>query len=138
MSDSVSLGAVGLTHGDILTELNGTEIDTIRRLPGAIAQSPVGRPAFLTVLRDGQKHTLSVTLEERPDKLAQEEEWQVGDEQWGVTVANLTAEAVFRFHLYHGEVGVVVVAVVPDSPAEYAGLRPGNVKVGLCRREDPK
>ncbi|MDQ3951950.1 MAG: trypsin-like peptidase domain-containing protein [Actinomycetota bacterium] len=45
----------------------------------------------------------------------------------GVTLDDVTAEAAFEFGIPDGVEGAVVLAVVPDSPADEAGLEVGDV-----------
>lgn len=53
----------GLKAGDIITKLNGQTLDASQSLSNRLAQHKPGDKIELTILRDGQEQTLSVTLE---------------------------------------------------------------------------
>lgn len=55
-------GAAGVTAGDILTGINGTEISGAQELDAALANCQPGQTVQLLLYRDKQQLTLSVTL----------------------------------------------------------------------------
>jgi hypothetical protein len=55
----------GLKGGDILVEFGGKEIHDLYDFTDALRASRVGQTVDVTVLRDGMRHTVSVTLEQR-------------------------------------------------------------------------
>lgn len=60
-------GVVIMTGGDIIVAVDGQDVKTFEDVVGYLARSTtVGQRVQLTVLRDGQQRTLSVTLGERP------------------------------------------------------------------------
>ena len=65
MADSPA-AAAGLRDGDIITAVDGTEIDPGSPLDDILTQFAPGRTVALDVLRDGQKMTLTLTLGTRP------------------------------------------------------------------------
>jgi S1-C subfamily serine protease len=58
--------AAGLKDGDVITAVDGTEIDANHPLDDILTQYAPGRTVALDVLRDGQKLTLTLTLGTRP------------------------------------------------------------------------
>ncbi len=58
--------SAGLTSKDIVTSLNGTQVESASRLQDLIAQHKVGEKISLTVIRSGQQITLSATLHAKP------------------------------------------------------------------------
>ncbi len=58
--------AAGLAEGDIVTAINGTQLDATHTLDLTVGQMAPGDTATLTVLRDGKEITLTVTLGTRP------------------------------------------------------------------------
>jgi S1-C subfamily serine protease len=58
--------AAGLAEGDIITAVNGTTLDAAHPLDLVVSQLAPGDTATLTVLRDGQTMTITVTLGTRP------------------------------------------------------------------------
>lgn len=53
----------------------------------------------------------------------------------GVTLGDVSADAVVEFDLPEGIEGAVVLAVVPDSPADEAGMEVGDVVLALGGQE---
>jgi serine protease Do len=54
---------------------------------------------------------------------------------WGLSVQDITPELAQRLGLNPDEQGVVISGVAPGSPAEEAGLQPGDVVKELNRQE---
>jgi S1-C subfamily serine protease len=48
--------------GDVILEVDGTAVDSVARLLNRLDEHKVGDTVRLTLLRDGQKTTVSVTL----------------------------------------------------------------------------
>jgi len=55
-------GRAGLRAGDILLEIDGTRLDTSKRLVSRLAESRPGHVASLVVLRGGRRHGLTARL----------------------------------------------------------------------------
>ena len=117
----------GLKRGDVITAFNGTPVTESHELPAVVAESAVGTQVDVTVLRDGQEHTFTVTLGKLTDQQARAESGSEGDTSWGMTVANLTPETLRQFQLERKQTGVVIVDVEDGSPAARAGLQPGDI-----------
>lgn len=66
VDESGPAGEAGLQRGDIITAVNGQEIDEQHTLSGLIMGLNVGEEVQLSVLRDGEPLTVTVTLGERP------------------------------------------------------------------------
>jgi serine protease Do len=123
----------GIQRGDIIVEYNGTHIEDAHQLPALVAATEVGKTVPLTVLRGGERKSLSVTVAE----MAAETEAGPGREHagadWGLEVAAITSDLAQQFNLERRE-GVVVTAVTPGSPADDAGVQPGDVITEVNRR----
>jgi serine protease Do len=117
----------GLERGDIITAFNSTLVKNARELPTLVAQMPVGEKVAVTVLRGEKEKTVTVELGQLPETQAQAERSEESGENWGLTVADLTADLAHRFRLEREPKGVVVTAVEVGSPAEVAGVQPGDV-----------
>ena len=59
-------GAVLTAGGDIITSIDGVEVQGMDNVIVYLADTSVGQKVELTVLRDGQEGTIEVTLGERP------------------------------------------------------------------------
>jgi serine protease Do len=138
----------GLQAGDIVVALNGKPVDTPAQLTRGVSAVAPGQKVGLTVLRNGKKQDVSVTVARRPDEEAlargefgTEEEQAEGDatakkggsEKLGMRVAPLTPELSRELGV-EGDQGVVVAGVTPGGPADKAGLRRGDVVLELNRK----
>lgn len=59
-------GTEFLLGGDIITEVNGVRIESLDTALEVVRDLKIGDRVTLTYMRDGQAHSASVTLEERP------------------------------------------------------------------------
>ncbi|MFQ5668741.1 MAG: PDZ domain-containing protein, partial [Candidatus Binatia bacterium] len=122
----------GFERGDIIIEYAGTHVHSAHQLPGLVAATEVGRTVPVKILRNGKAKTLTVTVGEMPTSTAASAARE-GASDWGVAVSDITPELARQFQLTSRR-GVVITAVVPDSPADDAGLRPGDVILQVDRR----
>ena len=124
----------GLETGDIVVALDGTEVPYSNALPPLVGAVVPGTAVELDVLREGERRTIEVTIEpleeERRTSLADAEtEEKAG--RLGVAVAEMSDEEREEAGV---ESGVVVSEVTPGSPADEAGIVPGDVIVSLDRK----
>jgi serine protease Do len=117
----------GIERGDVITAFAGTPITDAHELPALVARTPVGKTVEVTVLRGGQEETIPVMLGKLAEQQAGAERGEESGAGWGLTVANLSIEARRRLQLPPEQQGVVVTAVEPGSPADLAGIRPGDI-----------
>ncbi|WP_407275754.1 DegQ family serine endoprotease [Halothiobacillus sp. DCM-1] len=104
----------GLKSGDIITKFNGKEVKRSGELPIMVGMAPIGKPATLTVLRDGKEHEMTVTIE-KLDKQAIEasEGSRAAIEKMGLKVSPLSPDDLQQLGIKYG---VKVDGVKSDSP----------------------
>lgn len=120
----------GLRPWDVIIEVDGKQVENAQDLRNKIGSYKPGRDVRLTVIRKGQRKSITVNLTKRdPDKLAspQSPDQQALDDL-GLQVANLTPEAA-RQYGFEGDQdrGVIITTVEPGSEAYRKGLRAGMV-----------
>jgi serine protease Do len=95
----------------------------------------IGDKVTLSILRNAKLYSAIVEVGERPEDRTVIAQNQTGTPQtpkeapefWrGIEVSDITSDIVQRFNLT-AESGVIIVNIQPASPAEQAGLRPGDV-----------
>ena len=118
----------GVKTGDVITQFDGKKVAHSSDLPRMVANTPVGRTVGLTVIRDGKPVSLDVTvaqMEESGQQVA-----SASDEEskgaLGLSVESITPDKAREMQL-GGSRGVLVRGVRSGSPAENAGIRPGDV-----------
>ncbi len=137
--DGTPAARAGLQSGDVITSLDGKAIDGPIALRDLVVQAPIGKSVKLEVLRDRKTISMHATVTEQPKEMAQTEEEAaqgegIGGALTGIEVRSLTPDITRQFGLPPGSTGVVMSGVSPGSPAEGAGLQPGDVIVEINRQ----
>ncbi len=123
----------GLIAGDIITHLDGREMNSFRELRFAIADVRPGNEVTLTVIRDGETEEIEAIVGSRED--IGNPEASSGNEGLleGVGVSNIDRESRRQFGIPARVMGALVTGVEADSAAAEAGLRQGDVIVEINR-----
>ena len=123
----------GLEPGDVIEAVNGQKVGTPRDLALTVATVTPGNEATFHILRDGQDRDVAVRVGEQPaEKTARAQITEPSPRsQLGAALTALTPDARDQLELPDGAQGVLIRNVRPGSPAEEAGLRPGDVIVGV-------
>lgn len=116
----------GLRVGDIIVKLNGRKLEDVRDLQLSIMKTKPGTEVVLTVIREGKEVDIRVKVGEMPEKVRGRPRTYQG-EDLGLTLRELSPEEKARI----GEEGLLVVSVVPGSPASRSGLRPGDLIISV-------
>ena len=120
----------GLKQGDVVTEINGQKVANSSALQIAISQMSPGNSLKLGVIREGKPMSLDLTVGQYHAKAEEASSDNHGAKQKGkigVAVANLDDNVRQQFNVPDSVKGVVIQEVRPGSPAEEAGLQPGDV-----------
>lgn len=124
----------GIIPGDVVIELEGQRVTSASDLRNRIAAKRPGTEMRVTIIRDGQREELTVTLTQRPG----EEEPDVDEEdnvmqQIGISVQELTDDLAARLG-FEGMQGVIVSDVRSGSLAAMGGIEPGMLIMEVGRQ----
>jgi len=133
----------GLKVQDVITDINGKPLHKGQDLIDIVAESPVGTPVKVAIVRDKKPMTLNVVVGDRTKVFASlyggktpSEKTEVGPEgmqvRFGMTIQPLNSAQRQRLG-YKGESGVQVASVEPGSFAEDIGLAKGDIIVEMNR-----
>jgi serine protease Do len=127
----------GLKIGDVISQLNGKKISDAGELQVEVGQNRPGTTLKLEVLREGKTVTVPVTLEEMGKREVAENAagGQHGKARWGIALADVSPETREQLQAPPNVQGAVIERVQPGSPADNAGLQPGDVVQGVNRHE---
>ena len=130
----------GVQQGDVITALNGGMLANSGALQVAVSELAPGTGLTLTVVRNAKPLTLHLTVGEFH---AKEQVAENGGEtapegakagKLGLAVADLTANTRQQLNIPDDVHGAVVENVREASPADEAGLQPGDVILQVNRQ----
>ncbi|MBV9784722.1 MAG: trypsin-like peptidase domain-containing protein [Acidisphaera sp.] len=134
--DSPALRA-GLQPGDVIQRVNGQAVANPRDLAVDIAGIQPGGQASLAVLREGNEQTVTATVASMPSEQTADlgrgsgQDEEAGRPAVGLALAPLDRQTREQLDLPAHTQGAVIAQVEPGSPADQAGLRPGDVVMGV-------
>ncbi len=126
----------GLKTGDVLRELNGKKIANGSALQVAVSETAPGTAIDLGILRDGKPETIHITVGEFHNGKTEEASNNGSGDQHarlGLTVADLSPDVRQQYNVPEQVHGAAVQNVRPGSPADDAGLAPGDVILEVDR-----
>jgi serine protease Do len=127
----------GLKNGDVIDSLNGEKIENSSALQVAVTEIAPGTTIKLGILRNGNPETIDVKVGEFHKSTEVASDGDAANPQkgkLGLAVAELTPDVRQQMHIPSQVNGVAVESVRPASPAEDAGLTPGDVILEVDRK----
>lgn len=112
----------GIKPGDIITSINGKEINSFGELRAKIATIAAGEKVELGIFRNGKQLTMTTTLSPATEQQVSDAS-ELSEAFNGATLANAPKG------------GVEVKDIDKRSPAAMIGLKPGDIIVGVNRNE---
>jgi serine protease Do len=122
----------GFAQGDVVVAVNGRDVADSRILTREVAALRAGETASFTVLRDGERRTLTARIERRdPERLASSDGTMRSAEPsaLGMSLAPINPALRQQYELGEDVTGVFIAEVDPDSEAARKGLRAGDIIV---------
>ncbi len=134
----------GLKREDVIIAMDGKKIENSDELVNIVADSEVGKTATLTIIRDGQKKDVQVTIGDRMKVWAsnpliagqQEEEPSSGEgtkAKFGLYVRGL-GQADREDLGFEDDGGALITKVDPGSFADDIGLLPNDIVISINRQ----
>ena len=124
----------GMRAGDVITEVNNQKIAGAGDVVDYVSGQSIGTKVTLHYIREGKPSQTQVALAELPDEDQRQAAEAQGQGKIGLGLQTLTPDVASSLGLERGTKGAVVTDVVAGSPAERAGLKPGDVVVEVDRR----
>jgi serine protease Do len=124
----------GLRQGDVILEFNGKPVEEVGVFRNRVSLKAPGTREKITVLRDGKRQTLTVTIGKLPDSCLTASTESHTPDKLGLTVQALTPGLAEQLG-YQKEKGVVVTQVTPGSVAALAGVQPGTLIQEVNRKK---
>ncbi len=131
--NSPAAGA-GLEPGDVIQAVNGKKIGNPKELAINVATIQPGEQAHLSVLHDGQTKDVTVKVATLPNEQTASNDNQGNADRKakiGLALGPLSPDVRDQLDVPDGTKGAVIQSVQPGSPADSAGLQPGDVIVGV-------
>ena len=125
-----------LKRGDVILRFDGKEVENAHMLSQMAAATAPDTNVKIDILRNGEEKTISLTVGTMPEGTPQgmPSEQQKEESVWGITVQELTPQLQQQLNLEPGTTGVVISDVQAGSPADLAGLHPGDLITEVNRQ----
>ena len=124
---------------DVIREINGKKINTMRDLFIAVGNMNPGEKAKVDYIRNGRTRTTTLVIEDFPSEAQVASNRRSAPQRGstrgtsrsaqrvGLSLGDITNNARREFHIPQEVKGVLITEVIRNSVADRAGLRPGDV-----------
>jgi Do/DeqQ family serine protease len=124
----------GLKVGDVVIEVGGQKVTNSQDVVREVLKKKVGQSVDFVFLREGKRTEISVITAQMPEKIGERGPVQPTREWFGLRVSNVTPDLAKQLGLKRTE-GVVIVGVEPNSVAQAAGLKAGDIILEVNRQK---
>ncbi len=127
----------GMKKSDVIVSFDNKPVENVRGLLSLVGKEEVGRKIKVTVLRDKREQNLDIMIGARPQNVEETgiPEAEKPSGSWrGIQVQSIQPDSKRRYKIPEDE-GVVVVDVEPESPADEAGISPGDVILEINKQK---
>ncbi len=127
----------GIRQGDVVVSINGKEVNDPSALQFLVSEIAPGTKVPVTVIRNGSRKTVTVTIGDLSEAEVPRDTYLVEDNRFleGARIAELSPPLRESLEVPNNVDGVVVAGVESNSPASSTGLRPGDVIVAINGRK---
>jgi serine protease Do len=138
--DNSPAARAGMKQGDVIVQVGGNGITDSRDLTRKVALMPAGSRVDFSVMRDGRKRNVSVTIGKRDEQVTSNDATPRsgtrtgGENLLGMDVTPVSPKTRDRYNLHDNAKGVVLTNVDPDSEAARTGLSEGDVIMRMVAR----
>lgn len=125
----------GMQIQDVIIEFDGKKITDPSHLKNVVSSTPPGKRSKLLIVRDGNRKTINITLEEL-EQDAQTFATAINTNMsLGIEVRNISSSLAERYEIDPESTGVLVTDIDKKSNAYEAGIRTGDIitRVGTKR-----
>jgi serine protease Do len=145
VQDGTPAAEAGLQAGDILVAIDGQELEKYLQVSNLIASKQPGDDVTLTIRRDGEEQTVTVTLGSRDQGMTASTEGGGDDapsreqlmEELGLSIRDISSEIARQLGLDDTD-GVVITDVDQSNPMiRNSGLSPRQVIVEIAGQPTP-
>ena len=127
----------GMEESDVIVAFDGESVKDVNHLRYLVADTEPGKAIIVTVIRDGEKKEVKVTIDEMPaQKLSTKpkERSRVEKGRLGIIVQDVGKDMAEKFALEKPQ-GALVSQVADRSPAKAAGIKEGDIIVAFDDQE---
>jgi Do/DeqQ family serine protease len=118
----------GVRRGDVVTHIDGHEINSEQGLRFRLATHKVGETVPIKVIRESKEKPLKIKTRAAPETPSRNETVLSGKNPFaGAKIANLSPALAEELGISEFTKGVIILAVETRSAARYYGLRPGDI-----------
>jgi Do/DeqQ family serine protease len=128
----------GLKAGDLITSVDGQEVEDPNAFDYRFATKSLGGSARLGIVRSGKEAAVTVALEPLPDTPHDELVIAARSPFQGAKVSNLSPALADDLRLDPSTDGVVITAVTDGSPAQSLGFHRGDLVVSVNNQKIAK